>query len=85
MWVLGISMRCYFMRDGHIESVEFLTAADDRIRIEEARHVFNINCSKFEADGFEVWDGVAVNVQQNLSSPRQNKNKAGNADGWNAN
>jgi hypothetical protein len=50
-------MRCYFMRNSHIESVEFLAATDDQGRIEEAREVFISKGGKFQADGFEVWDG----------------------------
>ena len=50
-------MRCYFMRDGHIGAVEYLTAADDQGRIAEARNLFETSGKKRGADGFEVWDG----------------------------
>jgi hypothetical protein len=50
-------MRCYFMRDGHIGAVEFLTAATDEARIAEARQLFEQLGKDRQADGFEVWDG----------------------------
>lgn len=50
-------MRCYLMREGHIEAVEFLSSTDDAGRIEEARLAFESRGPKYRADGFEVWDG----------------------------
>lgn len=55
-WV-GVIMRCYFMRDGHIAAVELLKALTDEDRIAEARELFNANGKPRGADGFEVWDG----------------------------
>jgi hypothetical protein len=55
-------MRCYFMRQGHIAAVEFLSATDDLGRIEEARQLFESNGQKFQADGFEVWDGAGSSI-----------------------
>jgi hypothetical protein len=51
-------MRCYFMRDGHIQAVEFLAATDDAGRIAEARQAFEASGERVHADGFEVWDGA---------------------------
>lgn len=51
-------MRCYLMREGHVEAVEFLESADDQGRVEEARRAFELKSRKFRADGFEVWDGA---------------------------
>jgi hypothetical protein len=50
-------MRCYLMRDGHIQAVEFLTASDDAGRIAEAMRAFEAGRKRVQADGFEVWDG----------------------------
>lgn len=50
-------MRCYFMRDGHIDSVKILTATDDVGRIAEALEHFETSGMKSGATGFEVWDG----------------------------
>jgi hypothetical protein len=50
-------MRCYFMRDGHIASVEFLESTTDRERVVEAEALFNIKARDAGCDGFEVWDG----------------------------
>lgn len=50
-------MRCYFMRGGHIQAVELLSALDDAGRIEEARRLFQTSAKAQNAEGFEVWDG----------------------------
>lgn len=50
-------LRCYFMKNGHIASVEFLSATDERERIAEARRIFETAGKKHGAEGFEVWDG----------------------------
>jgi hypothetical protein len=47
-------MRCYFMRDGHIASVELLDVNSDEEAIEKSKALFEERKSKF--DGFEVWD-----------------------------
>jgi hypothetical protein len=43
-WELGATegnpVRCYFMKDGHIAGVEYLTATEDQARIDEARKLF---------------------------------------------
>ena len=51
-------MRCYFMRNGHIAAVEYLTTPDDDGRIAEARELFRSKGASRGADGFEVWDGL---------------------------
>jgi hypothetical protein len=50
-------MRCYFMRNGHILAVEFLSSTDDQSRIEEARQLFETKGRKRDANGFEIWEG----------------------------
>jgi hypothetical protein len=50
-------MRCYFMRDDHIEKVEFLSATDDIGRVAEALDLFQKKGMDNGATGFEVWDG----------------------------
>lgn len=50
-------MRCFFMRAGRIESVEFLTTQSDADRIAEATGLFEKKGKPNGADGFEVWDG----------------------------
>jgi hypothetical protein len=50
-------MRVYFMRDGHIEAVEYLAATDDIGRIAEALDLFQKKGMPNGAEGFEVWDG----------------------------
>ena len=50
-------MRCYFIRQGHIVSVAFLDKEDDAGRIAQSKQLFESQGTKFEAEGFEVWDG----------------------------
>jgi hypothetical protein len=47
-------MRCYFMRNGRIENVHFLSAGTDQYLIQQATALFE---EHFSYDGFEVWDG----------------------------
>ena len=54
----GRPLRCFFMKNGRISAVEFLTAADDGARVAEARQLFEIKGREIGADGFEVWDGA---------------------------
>jgi hypothetical protein len=54
---MGEVMRCYFMKDGHIAGVEYLTQTNDEGRVSEARQIFNAKGKPRGADGFEVWDG----------------------------
>jgi hypothetical protein len=56
----GESMRCYFMRDGHIDSVKVLTATDDVARIAEALELYEASGMESGATGFEVWEGTRL-------------------------
>jgi hypothetical protein len=49
-------MRCFFMREGRIESVQFLTTQSDADRIAEAKTLFETKGRPNGVDGFEVWD-----------------------------
>lgn len=53
---LGVSMRCYLVRKGHIAAVEVVDGASDEAVIQQARTVFEDR--KAEYEGFEVWDGA---------------------------
>ena len=48
-------MRCYFMRDGHIDAVELVTDASDEAAIKQAETLFEER-KKNGFTGFEVWD-----------------------------
>ncbi len=50
-------MRCYFMRAGRIEGVEFLKAGLDDELIKQAKSLF-LERAHQNYDGFEVWDGT---------------------------
>jgi hypothetical protein len=52
------SMRCYFMRGGHIEAVEELTGLSDEEAIAKAHALFSERKHTFE--GFEVWNRTRV-------------------------
>jgi hypothetical protein len=54
-------MRCYFMRDGHIEAVEELPGLSDEQAIEKAHALFSERKHLFE--GFEVWDRTRVLIR----------------------
>jgi len=47
-------VRCYFLRRGHIGSVEILTDVSDEAAIKQANALFEKRKKEFE--GFEVWD-----------------------------
>lgn len=49
-------MRCFFMKNGHISGVEYLTAKGDDALIEEAHEAFKVKGALQGADGFEIWD-----------------------------
>ena len=49
-------MRVYFMKGGHIASVELLSQTTDEGRIAEARELFTQKGVPRGAEGFEVWD-----------------------------
>lgn len=50
-------MRCYFMRDGHIQNVEMLQDGADEKLIEQAKRLFKEHSATRQYDGFEVWSG----------------------------
>lgn len=52
----GHPVRCYFLKDRHIISMELLKATDDAERVEEARKLFETTGKSKGADAFEVWD-----------------------------
>ena len=47
-------MRCYFMRNGHIEAVEELFGLSDHEALAKAHALFSVRKHLFE--GFELWD-----------------------------
>ena len=54
-------MRCYFMRDGHIEAVEELPGLADEEAIAKAHALFSARRLSF--DGFELWDNSRVLIR----------------------
>jgi hypothetical protein len=50
-------MRCYLMRHGRIENVEFLSESSDERLIMEAEAKFREHGGTQKYDGFEVWVG----------------------------
>ena len=54
-------MRCYFMRDGHIEAVELLPGLADEDAIAKAHALFSERKHCFE--GFELWDRARVLIR----------------------
>ncbi len=50
-------MRCFFMRKGHIQAVEFLTPGTDEALIEQGQKLFRKRPDP-PFDGFEIWDGA---------------------------
>jgi hypothetical protein len=63
-------MRCYFMRDGHIEAVEELPGLSDEQAIEKAHALFSERKHLFE--GFEVWDRTRVLIRHPESAAQNN-------------
>ena len=54
-------MRCYFMRDGNIESVKELPGLADHEVIAKAHALFSERRRSFE--GFELWDRSRVLIR----------------------
>jgi hypothetical protein len=54
-------MRCYFMRDGHIEAVEELPGLSNEEAISKAHALFSERKHFFE--GFELWDRTRVLIR----------------------
>jgi hypothetical protein len=63
-------MRCYFMRDGHIEAVEELPGLSDEQAIAKAHALFSERKHLFE--GFEVWDRARVLIRHPESAAPNN-------------
>ena len=63
-------MRCYFMRDGHIEAVEELPGLSDEKAIAKAHALFSVRKHLFE--GFEVWDRTRVLIRRPASAAPNN-------------
>jgi hypothetical protein len=63
-------MRCYFMRDGHIEAVEELPGLSDEEAIAKAHALFSERKHLFE--GFEVWDRTRVLIRHPESAAPNN-------------
>jgi hypothetical protein len=55
-------MRCYFMRGGHIASVEELPGLSDEEAMAKADALFSERKHLF--DGFELWDRARVIVRR---------------------
>jgi hypothetical protein len=55
-------MRCYFMKDGHIQAVEELPDLWDDQVIEKSHRLFEAK-PKGQFDGFEVWDRTRMVFQ----------------------
>ena len=60
-------MRCYFMRDGHIEAVEELPGLSDEAAIAKAHALFSERRRFFEA--FELWDRTRVLIRHPPHTP----------------
>jgi hypothetical protein len=54
-------MRCYFMKKGHIASVEELPGLSDEEATDKAYELFSERKESF--DGFELWDRTRVIVR----------------------
>jgi hypothetical protein len=55
------SMRCYFMRGGHIEAVEELTGLSDEDALAKAHALFSER--KHDYEGFELWNRARVIIR----------------------
>jgi hypothetical protein len=56
-------VRCYFMRDGHIASVEAIPGFTDEETVRRAHLLFEERRKASAYDGFEVWDLARVVLQ----------------------
>jgi hypothetical protein len=52
-------MRCYFMKDGHIASVEALPGLSDEQAVKASHQLFS-EALQGRFDGFELWDRARV-------------------------
>lgn len=53
-------MRCYFLKDGRIASVEFLNDSDDAGLVAQSKQLFESKGRPRGAETFEVWDGARL-------------------------
>ena len=68
-------MRCFFMRSGHIVSVEAMPGLSDDETIKQAWAVFVERQAGSNYDGFEVWDLARMVFQ--YPAPRADKSQDG--------
>jgi hypothetical protein len=52
----GIEMRCYLIRDGQIQGIEFLKDGPDEKLIEQAKAILQVR-SQEGFEGIELWSG----------------------------
>ena len=50
-------MRCYFLRDNHIEAVHFLKPGSDEDLIQQGKVLFEKG-ARPGAEDFEIWEGT---------------------------
>jgi hypothetical protein len=63
-------MRCYFMRKGHIASVEAIPGLSDEETVKRAWELFTEKLkARYSYDGFEVWDLARVVFQHPKPAP----------------
>lgn len=62
------AMRCYFVRNGTIRSIEVVRCVSDADAIEHALQLYERRKEQFE--GFELWDRARL-VHQHLASVRK--------------
>lgn len=62
-------MRCYFMRNGHIASVEELPGLSDQEAIETGRRLYEARRKKHNFEGFEIWDRTRIVIQDPAPAP----------------
>ncbi len=61
-------MRCYFLKDGHIKSVQELPDLTEAEAIEQARLLFSERSQLFE--GFELWDRDRFIIRYSAASQK---------------
>ena len=54
-------MRCYFLREGHIQAVEELTGLSDEDAVAKAHALYSERESIYE--GFEIWDRTRMVIR----------------------
>jgi hypothetical protein len=56
-------MRCFFMRAGHIQTVEEMPGLSDEEAVAKARQMFDERKESLWYDGFEVWELARMVIQ----------------------